>query len=157
MKSVWHLLLIKAEAQAADCRAQLATLNAQSAAVEANREHLEQLTERYLTALSKARNGSHFVSDVAVYQRFVAQVQDLLGDVVREAALLEAQTEKSLERFRLAESERLKASQLVERDEARRRREFESREQRRLDALALLRFNHAGSGSWDEGDQWKAQ
>lgn len=153
MRNVWQLLLMKAEAQAADARTHLAELNAQASVLEANRQSLEQHMERYLTALRAAQHGTHFVADVAMYQRFIAQVQALLERVSAEALQHERLVQAGQARFRSAEQERLKASELLDRDSQRRLREASAREQRGFDAQALIRYSYGGhTDSWGKTD-----
>lgn len=141
MGNVWAVLLKRAEADVTLRQQELAECLGQVSALERNRAHLEALLERYLDQLARAQCNPHLVGDVTVYHRFIGQIQVLQARVTEDVALSERTLGQVQEAYRRADAECLKTKTLLNQERERVRRMADVREQRRMDAQALMRFS----------------
>ena len=141
MKTVWSVLVLKAEHAVRDAQASQASLNQRLERALLQSEKIDVLLADYAAQLSAVQQRDHSSSEVSNYSHFIIQLQTLKSRAQREVRQLEIELQLGRQILAAADRELLKAEQLCARAEEKQARERTSREAREFDAQAIQQHN----------------
>jgi flagellar export protein FliJ len=144
-RAVWELLVQKAERRVQDARLALRQIEAQQAQIQASLQRLQAMTEEYRQRHLRVQEGAHSMQETMDHRRFMDQLGRLSAQVNAQATKTQHQYHQARLEIQAADQELRKSTRLYEVQLGSWRKEQDSREQRRLDDLALRRF------TWQEG------
>lgn len=143
MRSVWSVLLRKADAEIDTARRRLADVADQKALSLKNRDQLNAMSERYMQELQAAQREPHLTGQVEFHRRFIGQIQALQKRLAGDLALLEQELNQARSQYEALSRERYRIACLAEREAAMAAASQRKREVRRLDELGVTAFNLA--------------
>ena len=109
MKTVWSVLVLKAEHAVRDAQASQASLNKRLERALLQSEKIDVLLADYAAQLSAVQQRDHSSSEVSNYSHFIIQLQTLKSRAQREVRQLEIELQLGRQILAAADRELLKA------------------------------------------------
>lgn len=141
MKSVWEVLLSKAEREVRIAQQKLADAQQKKNLADERKIKLAGLLVEYSTQLRSLQLRSHHTGEVHNYQQFIAQLQAMQVRSKQEMTVLEENCAVARKAMLLKEHERMKLEMLAEREREKFESEMLYRENREIESSALQQFN----------------
>jgi len=138
---VWELLVQKAERRVQDARLALSQSEAENARIQASLQRLQAMAEEYRQRHLQVQEGSHNMQETLDHRRFMDQLGRLSAQVGAQAARTQQLCHQARVELQAADQELRKNTKHHELQQGNWRQMQASREQQRLDDLALRRFN----------------
>ena len=141
MKTVWDVLLTKADMEVKKFRLKVQDSRDRRDRAATQNRKLDELISEYHGRLTSIQTRSHNLSEAASYRQFIVQMQDLRTRSDSELKTAEELFSRAKQELMDSESEKLKFESLVEREKANIRKQATAKEIKRTEESATLQYN----------------